>query len=341
MSSPAANPAAALPGFREGDFVIKDFAFDSGERLPELKLRYTLLGLPLGETKQVAMVMHGTVGSGKQFQAVPYVEHLFGPGKPLDATKWSVILPDSIGMGGSSKPSDGLRGKFPRYGYADMVRAQHRLLTEHLKVNHLRLVMGTSMGGMQTWLWGVTHPKFMDALAPIACQPDRLSGRNLLWRRLLIAAIRNDPAFADGMYAASPSGFAAAFPFFQMLIDGVGRLQRDVPDIAAADAWIAKTAAPCKDGTIDANNILRRFESSFDYDPAAQLEKIEAPLLSLTFEDDELNPVELGAVADAMKKLKRGESVVFPAGKAAQGHTAQNVPAQWGPRLGEFLAQLG
>src|SRR5438045_3447336 len=257
----AAQPAAAqnYPAPAQGDFVIRDFHFRSGEVLPELKLHYTTVGTPLkdkaGVVRNAVLIMHGTGGTGRAFLRESFAGVLFGPGQLLDATKFFIILPDGIGHGGSSKPSDGLHARFPRYGYRDMVEAQYRLLTEKLGVNHLRLVMGTSMGGMQTWLWGETYPEFMDALMPLASLPTQISGRNRVWRRIVIDAIRNDPDWRGGDYTAEPPSLRTAAAVLFLMGSNPMLRQQQMPTLASSDSTLdAAVALSLK--TEDANDLL-------------------------------------------------------------------------------------
>src|SRR5881275_595337 len=268
--SPAAGQQTATPATTEGDFVAKNFQFRSGESLPELRLHYTTLGKPArdarGRVTNAVLILHGTGGTGHQFLTPIFAGELFGPGQLLDATRYYIILPDGIGHGKSSKPSDGLRARFPRYGYRDMIEAQHRLLTEGLKVNHLRLVMGTSMGGMHTWLWGELYPDFMDALLPLASLPTQIAGRNRGWRRIVIDAIRNDPSWKEGEYKTQPPSLRAAAEMLWFMSSNPVLRQKDAPTLAKTDEVLDKFV----DGIVkadDANDVLYAVEASHDYDP--------------------------------------------------------------------------
>src|SRR6266702_4794663 len=280
----------------EGDYTIRDFGFASGETLPELRLHYRTLGKlekdAQGKTTNAILIMHETTGIGEQFIRSEFAGELFGKNQPLDATKFFIVLPDGIGHGKSSKPSDGMHAKFPRYGYLDMIEAQYRLLTEGLGVNHARLVMGTSMGGMHTWLWGELHPDFMDALMPLASLPTQISGRNRAWRRIVIDTIRNDPAWNNGEYPADagqpPSLHTAAEMLWFMSSNPVLR-QKDAPTLAKTDEVLDKFVADYMKGS-DANDVLYALEASYDYDPGPNLEKIRAPLLAINSADDLINP---------------------------------------------------
>src|SRR5437762_7371924 len=276
--------AAEYPEPAQGDYVLRDFRFASGETLPELRLHYRTLGRPRrddqGVVRNAVLIMHGTTGSGANFIRPEFAGELFGPGQPLDATRYYLILPDGVGHGWSSKPSDGLRARFPRYGYEDMIAAQHRLLTEGLKVNHLRLVMGTSMGGMHTWLWGQKYPDFMDALLPLASLPTQISGRNRMWRKTAIDAIRTDPEWQGGDYVKQPPSLRVATEIMAFMSSNPVQRQKDAPTLDAADKVLAKAVADAYK-TKDTNDILYAIEASHDYDPGPGLERIKAPLLAI------------------------------------------------------------
>ena len=339
----AASPAladTAYPNQREGDFTIADFALANGEHLANARFHYTTLGTAArdaeGAITNAVMLLHGTTGAGTNFLAPSLAGELFGPGQPLDAAKYFIILPDAIGHGGSSKPSDGLKGHFPHYGYLDAVEGQYRLATEGLGIKHLRLVLGTSMGGMQTWLWGERHPAFMDALMPIAAQPVPIAGRNMLWRQLIVEAIRNDPAWHGGDYVKEPSGFVHALPIFNIMVNNAAFLQQAAPSRTRATQLYDQWVADYTKGT-DANDYLYWFESSYDYDPSADLEKIEVPLTAVNFADDLLNPAELGAMEVAMRRLKAGRHVLVPASPQTRGHQTLALAAVWKGALVDLL----
>src|SRR6187551_3629665 len=308
-------PAADYPTPTEGDLTIRKFKFQSGETLPELRIHYRTLGKPekdaQGKTTNAVLIMHGTTGSGAQFIRPEFAGELFGNGQPLDATKFFIVLPDGISHGKSSKPSDGLRAKFPRYGYRDMVDAQYRLLTEGLGVNHARLVMGTSMGGMQTWMWGERHPEFMDALMPLASLPVQISGRNRVWRKTIIDAIRNDPAWNGGNYSAQPPSLSTAASLIFFMGSNPVLRQEQMPTLAKADEVLAESLANAM-RTQDANDVLYQVSASFDYDPQPALESIRAPLIAINSADDLINPPELGILEREIKRVKRGEAIVIP-----------------------------
>ena len=336
--------AADYPTPTEGDYVVRDFKFTSGETLPELHLHYRTLGKPekdaQGKTTNAVLMIHGTTGSGAQFVPRPeFADELFGKGQPLDATKFFIILPDGIGHGKSSKPSDGMHAKFPRYGYIDMVEAQYRLLTEGLGVNHARLVMGTSMGGMHTWLWGELHPDFMDALMPLASLPTQISGRNRGWRRMIIDAIRNDPDWRDGDYPAAagqpPSLRTAAEMLWFMSSNPVLR-QKEAPTLAKTDEVLGKFVDQIVK-TDDANDVLYALEASHDYDPGPNLEKIRAPLLAINSTDDLINPPELGILEREIKRVPKGRAVIIPLSDKTRGHGSHTVAALWKDELLRLL----
>jgi homoserine O-acetyltransferase len=337
--------AADYPPPTEGDFTIHDFKFQSGETLPELRIHYRTLGKPekdaQGKTTNAVLIMHGTTGSGAQFIRPEFAGELFGKDQPLDATKFFIVLPDGIGHGKSSKPSDGMHAKFPRYGYLDMIAADYRLLTEGLEVNHARLVMGTSMGGMHTWLWGELHPDFMDALMPLASLPIQISGRNRAWRRVVIDAIRNDPSWDGGEYPASagqpPSLRTAAEMLWFMSSNPVLR-QKDAPSLAKTDEVLDKFVEQIVK-TDDANDVLYALEASHDYDPGPNLEKISAPLLAINSADDLINPPELGILERETKRVPHGRAVVIPTSDKTRGHGSHTIASLWKDQLMELLKE--
>src|SRR6202051_3168977 len=334
--------AADYPTPTEGDFTIRNFKFASGESLPELRLHYRTLGKPekdaQGKTMNAVLIMHGTTGSGAQFIRPEFANELFGKDQPLDATKFFIILPDGIGHGKSSKPSDGLHAKFPRYGYLDMVEGQYRLLTEGLGVNHARLVMGTSMGGMHTWLWGELHSDFMDALMPLASLPTQISGRNRAWRRTVSDAIRNDPAWNGGEYKAQPPSLHTAAEMLWFMSSNPVLRQKDAPTLAKADETLEKFVNDYVK-TSDANDVLYALEASHDYDPGPNLEKIRAPLLAINSADDLINPPELGILEREIKCVPRGRAVVMPLGAKTRGHGSHTIAALWKDQLEALLQQ--
>ncbi|MDB6112174.1 MAG: alpha/beta hydrolase fold family protein [Pedosphaera sp.] len=332
--------AAGYPAPEPGDFVIRDFHFQSGEVLPELTIHYRTLGKPRldaqGVVRNAVLILHGTTGNGSNFLRPEFAGELFGEGQLLDATRYFLILPDAIGHGQSSKPSDGLRARFPRYGYRDMIEAQHRLVTEGLKVNHLRLVMGTSMGGMHTWLWGETHPELMDALLPLASLPTQISGRNRVWRRLIMDAIRNDPQWLNGDYHAQPQGLQIAAEVLYFMGNNPVQRQQDAPTLAQADKLLDSNITNAMQH-LDANNVLYALESSRDYDPGPGLEKIHAQLLAINFADDLINPPELGILEREITKVKQGKAIVLPMSDQTRGHGTHTLAAVWKTHLAELL----
>ena len=333
--------AAQYPAPTEGDFIIRDFRFTSGEMLPELRMHYRTIGKPTrdaqGVVRNAVLIMHGTGGSGANLLNPMFAGQLFGPGALLDAERYFLILPDGIGHGKSSKPSDGLRGRFPHYGSLDMIEAQYRLLTEGLGVNHARLVMGTSMGGMHTWLWGERHPDFMDALMPLASLPTQISGRNRVWRRIVIDAIRNDPEWRGGNYSTQPPGLRVAQQTLFFMGSNPSLRQQEMPTLAATDAALdAAIANSLK--TADANDVLYQVEASRDYDPGPDLEKIRARLLAVNSADDLINPPELGILEREIKRVPNGRAVVLPLSPETRGHGTHTVAALWKHYLAELLA---
>jgi len=341
----AANFASAAdyPAPVEGDFTIRDFKFASGETLPELRLHYRTLGTPQkdaqGKTTNAVLIMHGTTGSGAQFIRPEFAGELFGKDQLLDASKFFIVLPDGIGHGKSSKPSDGMHAKFPRYGYLDMVEAQYRLLTEGLGVNHARLVMGTSMGGMHTWLWGELHPDFMDALMPLASLPTQISGRNRAWRRMVIDAIRNDPAWNGGEYKTQPPSMHTAAEMLWFMSSNPVLRQKDAPSLAKTDEVLDKFVEQIVK-TDDANDVFYALEASHDYDPGPNLEKIRAPLLAINSADDLINPPELGILEREIKRVPHGRAVVIPLSDKTRGHGSHTLAALWKDQLSELLGKI-
>src|SRR5919199_1428335 len=317
-SAPRSYPAPA-----EGDLVIHDFHFRSGEVLPELRLHYTTVGKPLkdksGVVRNAVLIMHGTGGTGGAFLREQFAGVLFGPDQLLDATKYFIILPDGIGHGGSSKPSDGLHARFPHYGYRDMVEAQYRLVTEGLGVHHLRLVMGTSMGGMQTWLWGETYPDFMDALMPLASLPVQIAGRNRMMRRMVIDSIRNDPEWQNGDYKQQPRGLTNAIYTLIFMVSSPMQWQKQAPTREAADKFFDDMVANYRK-QFDANDMLYQFDPSRNYAPAPALERIAAPLTAINSADDQVNPPELGIMEREIKRVRRGNFVLIPISDQTRGH---------------------
>src|SRR6267154_4273077 len=332
--------AADYPTPTEGDFTIRDFKFASGETLPELRIHYRTLGKPekgaQGKTTNAVLIMHGTTGSGAQFIRPEFAGELFGAGQPLDTTKFFIVLPDGIGHGKSSKPSDGMHAKFPRYGYVDMVEAQFRLLTGGLGVNHARLVMGTSMGGMHTWLWGELRPDFMDALMPLASLPTQISGRNRAWRRVVIDAIRNDPSWRGGEYSSEPPSLRTALEMLWLVSSNPVLRQDEAPTLARADqALDAYVNDQMK--SADANDLLYAVSASQDYDPGPALEKIEVPLIAVNSADDLINPPELKILEREIQRVPHGRAVMIPFSERTRGHGSHTVAVLWKGHLEELL----
>ena len=332
--------AADYPEPTPGDHVLRDFRFASREVLPELRVHYRTLGTPRrgddGRVRNAVLILHGTTGSGANFLRPEFAGELFGAGQPLDAASFYLILPDGIGHGDSSKPSDGLHARFPRYGYRDMIEAQYRLVTEGLEVDHLRLVMGTSMGGMHTWLWGERHPGFMDALLPLASLPTQISGRNRVWRRIIADAIRHDPGWEGGEYRAQPPSLRTAAEMLYFMGSNPVERQWEAPTREQADRVLDEYVARIV-RTSDANDVLYAVESSADYDPGPGLEGIAAPLLAINFEDDLINPPELGILEREIGRVRRGKAVVIPRGDRTRGHGTHTLAAVWKEHLIELL----
>ena len=334
--------AADYPPPTEGDYAIRDFKFASGESLPELRIHYRTLGTAQkdaqGKTANAVLITHGTTGSGAQFIRPEFAGELFGKDQPLDATKFFIVLPDGIGHGKSSKPSDGLHAKFPRYGYIDMVEAQYRLLSDGLGVNHARLVMGTSMGGMHTWLWGEQHPDFMDALMPLASLPTQISGRNRAWRRVIIDAIRNDPAWSGGDYKSQPPSVRTSAEMLWFMSSNPVLRQKEAPTLARTDEVLDKFVEQIVKAD-DANDVLYALEASHDYDPGPNLEKIRAPLVAINSADDLINPPELGIIEREIKRVPHGRAVVIPFSDKTRGHGSHTIAALWKDELIKLLKE--
>ena len=331
-----AGIAADYPAAKEGDWVARDFKFHTGEVMPEVRLHYRTVGEPSG---QAALILHGTSGSGAGNLSNAFAGELFGPGQPLDASKYFIILPDALGAGKSAKPSDGLRTKFPRYSSEDIVEAQYRLVSEGLGISHLRLVMGNSGGGMQTWIWGEAHPGFMDALVPMASQPTAMAARNWMTRRILIESIRQDPAWNNGDYTTQPPSLRLANVFFGIATSG-GTLgyQSIAPSRQKADNLVDdRLAAPPPK---DANDYIWQFEASRDYNPSPGLERIQASVLAINSADDERNPPETGVTEQALKSVKTARLLLIPASAETRGHGTTGMAKLWKQQLSDFLAAV-
>jgi len=329
----SAAAAADYPAPKQGDWVAHNFKFHTGEVMPELRLHYTTVGDPKGVP---VLVLHGTGGSAARMLTPGFAGELYGPGQPLDAAKYYIIIPDSVGHGKSSKPSDGLKTKFPKYNYDDMVDAQHLLLTEGLGVRHVRLIIGQSMGGMQAWMWGEKYPKYMDALAPMASQPTAMAARNWTLRRMMLELIRQDPAYAGGNYTTQPHSVKLASTFFGLATSG-GTLnyQNIGPTNQKADKVVDKRLAT--PSTADANDFLWAWGSSADYDPAPNLERIEATVMAINAADDERNPPETGVTEAALKRIKHAKLLLIPPSKDTRGHGTTGSAKFYAHQLGEFL----
>jgi len=332
--------AASYPAPAEGDFVIRDFHFASGESLPQLRIHYRTIGERRtdahGAVRNAVLIMHGTGGNGGNLVRDEFAGELFGPGQPLDAARFFLVLPDGIGHGKSSKPSDGLHGHFPHYAYNDMVQAQYLLLTQGLKVNHARLVMGTSMGGMHTWLWGEQHPQFMDALMPLASLPTQISGRNRVWRKTIIDAITHDPDWNGGDYQTEPPSLRTALQMIWLVGSNPVLRYREAPTLAKADEVIdAAVARGMK--SEDANDILYAVAASRDYDPGPGLENIQAPLTAVNSADDLINPPELGILEREIKRVPHGRAIVIPFSESSHGHGSHTYAVLWRQYLEELL----
>jgi homoserine O-acetyltransferase/O-succinyltransferase len=334
---------AAFPAPVEGDFIARDFAFASGERLPEVKIHYRTVGTPRkdadGVVRNGVLILHGTGGSGTAFLGANYGGRLYGKGQPLDAEKYFIILPDNVGHGQSSKPSDGLHMKFPKYRYTDMVKLQYELVTKGLGLTNLKLVMGTSMGAMHAWDWGYMYPGFAAGLVPLASNPVEIGGRNRVWRKFLIDAIEQDPTWMNGEYKEQPRGLASAIGFLMMATSVPLQWQKQFPTIAAADKYVADQVAS-RLKTTDANDMLSHYHAIEDYNPAPHLSKITAPLLAINSADDFVNPPELPMMQTLIKQVKHGRFVLIPISDETRGHGTHSLPAIWGGELLKFLQEL-
>ena len=327
--------AADYPKPQEGTWTVKDYRFHNGEVLPEMKMHYMTIGEPSGAP---VLVLHGSAGSGQTVLTDQFAGELFGPGQPLDAAKHFIIIPDSIGSGKSSRPSDGLRMRFPKYDYDDMVVAQYRLLTQHLGVRHLKLVIGQSMGCMHAWIIGAAFPDFMDTMVPMACQPTAMSGRNWMLRRMLIETIRADPAFDNGNYSEQPASFKFASIFFSLATSGgTQRMQASAPTRAAADKAVEARLA--QRFNADANNYIYSYEAARNYDPSSHLDKIKARVLAINSADDERNPPELGILEREIKRVKNGRYYLIPASAETRGHGTTGDAKRWKHLLAELFGE--
>jgi homoserine O-acetyltransferase/O-succinyltransferase len=337
-----ALPTIAVAQRDSGTVVLHGFRFVSGDSLPEVRLYYRTLGRPsrdaAGHVRNGVLILHGTGGSGAQFFSPSFVE-LYAPGAPLDTSTHYIILPDDVGHGRSSKPSDGLRGRFPHYAYADMVTAEYRLVTEGLHVDHLRLVMGTSMGCMHAWMWAERYPSFMDGVVPLACAPTQIAGRNRMLRKMILDDIRQDPAWRGGDYADQPPGLTAALQVLFVMGSSAAQLQRTAPTRDSADQFISAWLA-ARRATTDANDMLYQFDASRDYDPSPDLERITARILAINSADDVINPPELGLMERLMPRVHNGTYILIPIGPHTRGHGTHTVAAAWREWFDPFVASL-
>jgi homoserine O-acetyltransferase/O-succinyltransferase len=341
--SQAQTAGAAAPTAHEGDFVIHNFHFQSGDAMPDLKMHYTTFGTPVkdssGRTTNAVLILHGTSGSGRQFLRPIFADVLFKAGQLLDTSKYFLIIPDNIGHGKSSKPSDGMHAHFPQYDYADMVALQHELIEKGLGVNHLRLILGTSMGCMHSFMWGEAHPDEMDALMPIACLPVEIAGRNRIWRKMVIDGIRNDPQWKNGEYTSEPPLALQISADFLLLIGSSPlHMQQDLPTRDAADRYLDETIKRST-ADMDATDFLYAVSASRDYDPSSKLASIKAPVMFVNSADDLINPPELGIAEREIKKLKNGKFILLPISEQTHGHGTHTWAAAWQQHLKELLEQ--
>jgi homoserine O-acetyltransferase len=336
-------PAQSSQSSPGADYVIRDFKFESGETLPQLRIHYLTLGQPrrdaTGVVRNAVIVLHGTTGSGGGFTSRTFGGELFGPGQLLDTARYFIVLADGIGHGKSSKPSDGMHARFPKYTYNDMVDAQHALLTKGLGVNHLRLVMGTSMGCMHAWVWGERFPDFVDGLVPLACAPTQIAGRNRMIRTMIMDLIRNDPGYKGGDYTEQPAGLRPAMGMLFLMTSAPKVQHRQAPTRDKADSSI-RAYLDANTKSHDANDVLYAYDASRTYDPSPNLEKITARVLAINSADDFVNPPELGLVEQLMPRVKNGRFVLLPITDQTRGHGTHSLPAIWKNYLGEFLQQL-
>jgi homoserine O-acetyltransferase len=343
FAATASAQPAAYPAPVEADFIARDFVFTSGERLPEVKIHYRTVGVPRkdadGVVRNGVLILHGTGGTGAGFLSANYAGRLFGKGQPLDAERYFIILPDNVGHGGSSKPSDGMRMKFPKYRYADMVKLQYELVSKGLGLTNLKLVMGTSMGAMHAWDWGYMYPGFAAGLVPLASNPVEIGGRNRVWRKFLIDAIEKDPTWKNGDYSEQPRGLASAIGFLMMATSVPLQWQKQFPTTAAADKFVEDQVAARSKNT-DANDMLYYYHAIEDYNPAPHLSKITAPLLAINSADDFVNPPELPMMQDLIKQVKKGRFILLPITDETRGHGTHSQPAIWGAELVKFLERL-
>jgi homoserine O-acetyltransferase len=339
----ASAAEAKYPPTSEGDFVVHNFKFKSGQSMAEVRLHYTTLGKPVpdaqGRTTNAVLILHGTGGSGHQFLAPYFANELFNPGQILDASRYYLILVDGIGHGKSSKPSDGMHAHFPEYDYDDMVALHRALLTDGLKVNHLRLIFGTSMGCMHSFVWGETYPDFMDALMPMACLPVQLAGRNRIWRKMVMDGIRTDPEWKNGDYTTQPAaGIRIALDFLLIAGSAPIPMQKQLPTRDDADKYLDQYFHDRMSG-LDANDFLYQVNASRNYDPSPNLEKITVPVMWMNSADDFINPPDLGIAEREVKRLKNGKFILIPASEQTHGHGTHTFAAIWKDHMAELLQQ--
>jgi homoserine O-acetyltransferase/O-succinyltransferase len=342
-TSQAAGAAQNWPTPQEGDYVVHNFRFQSGETMPEVRMHYSILGKPVkdasGRTTNAVLILHGTGGSGHSLLRPIFAGVLFGPGQLLDANKYFLILPDNVGHGQSSKPSDGMHAHFPQYDYADMIALQRELVEKGLGVNHLRLVMGTSMGCMHSWMWGETYPDFIDALMPLACLPVQIAGRNRVWRKMVIDGIRQDPDWKNGDYTTEPrTALEIAADFLLIAGSAPLHMQEDFPTRDAADKFLDDSMKRLT-ASLDANDFLYAVNASRDYDPSGQLGQIKAPVMFVNSADDFINPPELGIAEREIRKVKNGKFVLLPTSEQTHGHGTHTWAAVWQQYLMELLQE--
>lgn len=339
----AATLAPATSSGREADAWFANYRFRSGETLDRVKIHYTTLGTPhrnaKGEIDNAILVLHWTGANGGTLTSPIFRKALFDPGRPLDATRYYLILPDSVGHGASSKPSDGQRTRFPKYDYGDMVDLQHKLVTETLGIRHLHAIVGLSMGGMNAWQWAEAYPDMMDGIMPIVSLPMPVSGRNLLWRRMAIDTIVSDPDWRNGSYTEQPRQWVHGYRVLRLMIDSASALQGEVPDAGAADRFLAETRIQAEH--IDANDFLYSLRSSFSYNPEPQLSAVTTKVFALNFGDDEFNPDELQVLQRAVPTLRQGRYVVQPGTRSSPGHLTMTRPDLWAEHVGDFMRWLG
>jgi homoserine O-acetyltransferase len=338
-----AEPALALQPAIEADWFAPEFRFADGQALHNVKFHYRTLGTPkrdaAGDITNAILLLHGTTNTGQEFLRASLADELFGPGQPLDASRYYIIMPDGIGRGGSAKPSDGLKGHFPHYGYQDLVLGQYRLVTEGLGVHHLKLLLGVSMGGMNAWQWAERYPDMMDGLMPIACMPNQISGRNLLIRRVVIEAIRQDPDWHGGEYATQPTHFVYTLPLFNAMTLGVAMLQEKAPNYKDGLAYYQSLVDKTRE-SIDANDYLYGMEASFDYDPEPGLAAIKTKVVAVNFADDALNPGSLGTFEKLVARVRGAHATLVPIGPGTNGHFSLLQASLWVSQLQSLMAQL-